>query len=110
MTDEEWEELEYYERAWKLGLIMMYMNDEEAYYGSGWLYIWPDGEKWEECVSDFGTKEAYKELEDSFKRIYGFEEYHENGLYSHRGVPKSVIKDAHYWDQKLGLSPIEIIK
>ena len=110
MTKEDWNDLEYFERAWKLGMIMKYMNNEEAYYGSGWLYIWPDGETWEQCYDDFNTEEAYQELEDSFKRHYGDEEYHGDGLYSHRGVPKSVIKDAHFWDKELGLKPIEIIK
>ena len=109
MNKEEWEELEYYERAWKLGLIMKYMNDEEAYY-SGWLYIWPDGETWEQCVEDFGSEESYKELERSFKAHYSEPESHEAGLYSHRGVPKSVVRDAHYWDEVLGLPPIEVVK
>ena len=110
MNQEEWDDLELYERAWKLGMIMKYMNDEEAYYGSGWLYIWPDGETYEQCMYDFNDKESYEELEESFIRHYSDKEAHEAGLYSMRGVPKTVIKDAHFWDAKLGLTPIEILK
>ena len=109
MNKEEWNELEPYERAWTLYLIMHYMNDESAYY-SGWLYIWPDGETYEACMDDFGTEESYKELERSFIGHYSDKEIHDAGLYSCRGVPKSVIKDAHYWDEVLGLKPIEEVR
>lgn len=109
MTKEQWEELEYGERAWKLSRIMIYMNDEEAYY-SGWLYIWPDGETWEECMEDFKDEESYKDLEKSFISHYGDKEIHRGGLFSNKGVPKSIIEDAHYWDEQLGLPLIEVIK
>ena len=82
MTNEEWNKLTNGEKAWKLGMIMMYMNNEDAYYSSGWLYIWPDGERYEECMSDFENEESYKELEESFIRHYGYKEYHDAGLYS----------------------------
>lgn len=109
MTKQEWDNLDYYDRAWRLSMIMRYMNDEEAYY-SGWLYIWPDGETYEECMDDFNDEESYKELEDSFICHYSDKESHEGGLYSCRGVPKAVIIDAHMRDEVLGLKPIEVIE
>lgn len=109
MTKQEWENLENYKKAWKLYLIIRYMNDESAYY-SGWLYIWPDGETYEQCMNDFESDEAYQDLERSFKAHYSDEEIHEAGLYSCKGVPQEVIEAAHYWDKELGLPPIEVVK
>lgn len=109
MTHEEWLELDNGEKAWLLGQIMRYMNDEEVYY-SGWLYIWPDGETWEACMEDFEDDESYKDLERSFIGHYSEKEAHDAGLYSHKKVPTSVVKAAHYWDERLGLKPIEVIK
>ena len=110
MNKQEWENLDYYQKAWKLGLIMQYMTHEGAYYESGWLYIWPDGETYQECMGDFDNEESYQDLEESFKSIYSEEEYHDAGLYSCRGVPKEVVEAAHYWDEVLGLKPIEIVE
>ena len=110
MTEQEWNRLTRGEKAWKLGLIMMYMNNEEAYYSSGWLYIWPDGEDYQGCLVDFEDEELYQDLERSFRAHYSDKEYHADGLYSHRGVPTEVVDVAHFWDKKLGLTPIEIVK
>ena len=105
----EWDKLPYYQRAWKLSLIMQCMNNEDAYY-SGWLYIWPDGETYEQCMRDFGDKESYEELERSFIAYYSDEEYHNDGLCTFGGeVPEEVVKDAHMWDEALGLSPIAVL-
>ena len=30
-------------QAWKMNQVILAMNNEGAYYGSGWLYVWPDG-------------------------------------------------------------------
>ena len=109
MNKEEWEKLTYGERAWLLGEIMIYLNDESGYY-SGWLYIWPDGENWEQCMDDFGDEESYKELEEAFIPRYSDEEIHEAGLYSRKPIPTAVVDAAHYWDSVLGLEPIELIK
>lgn len=109
MTHEDWNKLLNGEKAWKLGQIMRYMNDEEAYY-SGWLYIWPDGETYQDCLIDFEDEESYKDLEKSFIQHYSDEESHDAGLYSHKGVPNEVIDAAHYWDSVLGLKLIEVIK
>lgn len=87
--------------AWKLGEIMMSMNNEEAYYG-GWLYIWPDGETKEECMVDFGDKESYDELRKSFEKYY--KRYHDDGLYTE---DDDIVDYAHKIDAKLGLKPIE---
>lgn len=109
MTKQQWDKLPYYIRAWKLYLIMYYLNDESAYY-SGWLYIWPDGETYEQCIDDFNDKESYDELERSFIGHYSDEEVHEGGLFSSKGVPEEVVEAAHMWDKQLGLEPIEVIK
>lgn len=93
------------DKAWMLNLIISNMNNEEAYYG-GWLYIWPDGESKEECLWDFGDEESYKELEDTFIRKY--KAYHEDGLYG-KYLTQEIIDAAHEWDNKLGLSPIEVL-
>jgi len=96
--------LSYGELAWKLGEIMMAMNDEDAYYESGWLYLWPDGETKEQCMRDFDTKEAYEELWELFKDIYSDPEYHNNGLFTSE---KRIVDYAHQIDKKLGLPPIK---
>lgn len=109
MNQKQWDKLTYGEKAWKLGLIMQYMNDESAYY-SGWLYIWPDGESYSACLDDFRDEESYKELEQSFINHYSDEESHDGGLYSCKGIPTEVIEAAHFWDKKLKLPKIKIIK
>ena len=106
----DWEKLPYWERAWRLGQIMIYMNNEEAYYNSGWLYIWPDGETQSGCKDDFDNEESYKDLERSFRNHYSDAEYHGDGLYGFKGVPLQVVEDAHLWDKILNLKPIEVIK
>lgn len=110
MNKQDWERLTFGERAWKLGLIMRYMNNEELYYESGWLYIWPDGELYSMCLEDFRDEENYRELERSFISHYSNKEYHGDGLFSCKGVPTEVVDAAHYWDEVLGLEPIEVIK
>ena len=87
--------------AWKLGEIMMSMNNEEAYYG-GWLYIWPDGETKEECMVDFGDKESFYELWEYFEKYYT--RYHDDGLYTE---DDNIVNSAHRIDASLGLKPIE---
>lgn len=109
MNKEQWNNLKNYDKAWRLNQIIMYLNDEEAYY-SGWLYIWPDGETYEDCKYDFEEDDSYKDLEESFKYHYSRKSTHNGGLYSSRGVPEQVIEDAHMWDEILGLKPIEVVK
>ena len=109
MTKEQWNSLTNGEKAWKLGLVMKYMNNEEAYY-NGWLYFWPDGESYEQCLDDFRDDESYKELEEVFINHYKYEEYHNDGLFDSKGVPSEVVDVAHFWDKELGLKPIEVIK
>lgn len=109
MSEEDWNDLSNGEKAWMLGQIMLKMNDEGAYYSS-WLYIWPDGETWEACMDDFESDEAYQELECSFIDHYSDEEAHDAGLYFYNNIQKSIIKAAHYWDKRLGLKPIVVLK
>lgn len=106
----------WWEKAWMLNQIISFMNDEEAYYSSGWLYIWPDGETKEQCKEDFGDEDDYLELEDAFTGVYSDDEYHDAGLYFPERADVSadekqaIIDTAHEWDNKLGLSPIDIIE
>lgn len=89
------------EEAWMMNRVISSMNNEEAYYGS-WLYIWPDGESREECAYDFGDRESFDELEETFLRIY--KHYHADGLYA---AAPEVVEYAHSIDRKLGLAKIE---
>ena len=89
------------EKAWKLGQIMLYMNNEDAYFGD-WLYIWPDGETYEDCLSDFNSEDEYEDLRNSFNRHY--RAYHNDGLFE---APQEVEEWAHEIDRELGLKPIE---
>lgn len=107
------DEINYGEKAWKLNKIMMGMNNEGAYYDSGWLYIWPDGETYEDCLEDFKDKEDFDELEALFISIYSYHDdedeennYHDDGLYN---VDQETIDLAHEYDAKLGLDPIQVL-
>lgn len=109
MIKTEWDKLSNHDKAWRLNQIMESMNDEEAYY-SGWLYIWPDGETYQECCLDFENPEDYLELEASFKAYYSDPEIHEGGLYCQNGIDPRIVEDAHMWDNILGLSSIKVMK
>ena len=89
------------EEAWLMNQVISSMNDEEAYYGS-WLYIWPDGETRKDCEYDFGNKEAFEELKETF--IDTYKAYHSDGLYD---ATEEVLEYAHKWDKLLDLAPIE---
>lgn len=96
------------------------MNDETAYYDTEWLYIWPDGETEKECDDDFGDKESFEELEDTFESIYKYNSadeegvdpeeaeynFHRDGLYN---PTKEAVQVAHEYDKKLGLEPIKVL-
>lgn len=41
--------------AWLMGQVIQAMNNEEAYYDSGWLYYWPDECDYDECVDTFSS-------------------------------------------------------
>ena len=99
---DEMAKLPYHVLAWKLNEIIASMNNEEAYYDSGWLYIWPDGESKEDCEWDFNTKDAYEELRQLFEKVY--KEYHDDGLYTNN---PDILEYAHKVDAKLGLEPIQ---
>jgi hypothetical protein len=90
-------------KAWEMGQIIAKMNNEEAYYSSGWLYTWPDGETYADCLADFGEDdESYADLEAEFKRVYT--EYHDDGLYK---APNAILLAARAYDKEFGLPPIE---
>ena len=102
-----WDDLEYWEKAWRLNNIVSSFNDERAYYND-WIFIWPDGETEEDCKYHFGEEADYKELEDIFKEIYSAKKYRKGGLYLPRKAEREqILKDAHMWDERLHLEPIE---
>ena len=88
--------------AWMMGQVIQYMNDETAYFDSGWLYLWPDGESEEECYEDFSDQEDYEDLKNKFERVY--RRFHSGGLYD---APADVEAYAHEVDKRLGLKPID---
>ena len=113
------DKVDYGHKAWLLNEIISSMNDETAYYDTEWLYIWPDGESYEECIEDFGDKQSFKELENTFLSIYQYNDaedgedpedaeynFHRDGLYS---PTQEAVDLAHQYDRKLGLSPIKVI-
>ena len=120
LFDAEEEEVNYGHKAWVLNQIISSMNDETAYYDTEWLYIWPDGETEKECDEDFGDKESFEELEDTFKSIYKYNSadeegvdpeeaeynFHRDGLYN---PTKEAVQVAHEYDKKLGLEPIKVL-
>lgn len=66
--------------AWQMGKIIQNMNNEEAYYESGWLYYWVDEADEEDAYYYFGEdEEAYLELRRKYLEV--FEEYYEDGWY-----------------------------
>lgn len=113
------DKVDYGHKAWLLNEIISSMNDETAYYDTEWLYIWPDGESYEECIEDFGDKQSFKELENTFLSIYQYNDaedgedpedaeynFHRDGLYN---PTQEAVDLAHQYDRKLGLSPIKVI-
>ena len=111
--------VDYGHKAWLLNEIISSMNDETAYYDTEWLYIWPDGESYEECIEDFGDKQSFKELENTFLSIYQYNDaeegedpedaeynFHRDGLYN---PTQEAVDLAHQYDRKLGLSPIKVL-
>lgn len=94
----------YAAEAWLMNKVISSMNNEDAYFG-GWLYIWPDGESREECAYDFGDKESFDELRDSFIRNY--RRYHSDGLFE---PDDETIAYAQKQDELLGLRPIDILR
>ena len=55
-----------WEKAWHMNEIVSSFNDEDAYFGNGWLMIWPDGADREECQYDFEDEDSLVVLERSF--------------------------------------------
>lgn len=114
LFDSEKEPVNYGHKAWVLNKIISSMNNEGAYYETGWLYIWPDGETEEECDDDFGDYDSFKELEDEFISIYKYNydqegddyNFHEGGLYN---PTREAVELAHEYDKKLGLEPIAVL-
>lgn len=113
LFDAEEENVNYGHKAWVLNEIISSMNNEGAYYESGWLYIWPDGETEEECDDDFGDYDSFKDLEDEFISIYKYHDdedeesnYHDDGLYN---PTREAVEVAHEYDKKLGLEPIQVL-
>ena len=78
------------DRAWKMNQVISAMNNEEAYYDSGWLYTWVDGSDFQDAVEYFSDDESFKELEDLYLEV--FKDYYEDGWYNLNKV-ESNVKD-----------------
>lgn len=98
----------YAKEAFLMGKVIESMNDEEAYYGSNWLYTWPDGdiENEEDAAIYFSDKESFDELKDLFLDVYSDVTYHEGGLYR---PDEETVAYAHKIDKLLGLRPIDVV-
>lgn len=91
--------------AWMMNKVISSMGSDEAYYSSGWLYIWPDGEDEEDCKWDFEDSESFDELKKTFESVY--KGYHADGLYD---ADEETIQFAHQKDLELGLPQIRVVK
>jgi hypothetical protein len=88
--------------AWKMGQVISAMNDEEAYYGSGWLYLWPDECSYEECLDTFSDDDSYfEELKDAYYKI--FKRHHKDGLYNPERKGPDTIDFANETLKKLNI-------
>lgn len=92
------------EFAWMLNQVILAMNDETAYYDSGWLYIYEDEMEHDDCVEWFDDEEHFDELMDVFIRVY--KRWHKYGLYE---ANEDVLEFAHIMDDILNLPKIENI-
>ena len=92
-------------KAWLMGQTMYSMNNEEAVYGTSWLYLYPDEGDEEEIADCFGEDEDYEELYNLFVRIY--KAYHSDGLFRPTSVVEEFVKEL---DKELGLPDIEIFR
>ena len=71
--------LSHAQEAWLMNQVISSMNNEEAYYGSGWLYTWPDGCSFEDCKEYFSEDESFNELKEDYLEV--FEYFYEDGFY-----------------------------
>lgn len=74
--------------AWKMNQVITAMNNEGAYFNSGWLNVWPDESDYSECVQYFSDDESFNELKDLYNRV--FKRYYKDGLYN----PQEIGPDA----------------
>lgn len=71
--------LSHAQEAWLMNQVISLMNNEGAYYSSGWLYIWPDECSFEECKEYFSEDESFNELKEYYLEV--FEEFYGDGFY-----------------------------
>lgn len=62
-----------------MNLIVSSMNNEAAYYNSGWLYIWPDGAD-EEEICEMAESDYFDEVAETFFRVC--ERFGNDGFYT----------------------------
>jgi len=86
-------------QAWKMNQVISAMNNEDAYYGSGWLYVWPDGSDYSECLEYFGDDESFKELRTLYREV--FKDYYKDGLYNPEKVGPDALEFANETLSKL---------
>lgn len=83
------EKLSHSKEAWLMNKVISSLNNEEAYYGSGWLYIWPDECSYEECEDYFSDEESFDELHNLYLRV--FKRYYKDGFYNHGYIDKDFL-------------------
>lgn len=89
-------------QAWKMNQVILAMNNEDAYYGSGWLYVWPDGSDYSECLEYFSDDESFKELRTLYRDV--FKDYYKDGLYNPEKVGPDALEFANETLRKLKIS------
>lgn len=89
-------------QAWKMNQVILAMNNEGAYYGSGWLYVWPDGSDYSECLEYFGDDESFKELSSLYYKV--FKNHYKDGLYNPIKVGPDALDFANETLKKLKIS------
>ena len=66
-----------------MNLIVSSMDNEEAYYASGWLYIWPD-EADDEEILEMAESDYFDDVYKAFLKVCKY--YGKDGLYTHKFV------------------------
>lgn len=91
------------QQAYEMNEIICAMNNEGAYWDSEWTWYYPDGSDVDECEMYYNDDiDAFDELKQSFKFVYGY--YHRDGLYTE---DERVVYNAHQYDDEFKIKHIE---
>lgn len=83
------EKLSHAKEAWLMSKVISSLNNERAYYDSGWLYIWPDECSYEECEEYFSDDDSFDELHNLYLRV--FKRYYKDGFYDYGYIDKDFL-------------------